>query len=51
VANDAYQVCVIQGNKEGAQLAESLLRNIIVNQPLIESSEMLVPQVCNIINS
>jgi tudor domain-containing protein 2 len=44
VATCAYQVCVIQGNKEGAQLAESLLHNIIVNQPLIESSEMLVPQ-------
>jgi tudor domain-containing protein 2 len=47
LATDTYQVCVIQGNQEGAQLAESLLHNIIVNQPLIESSEMLVPQcVC-----
>jgi hypothetical protein len=48
---DAFQVCVIQGNQEGAQCAESLIRDIIVNQPLIESSEIFVPQVCSSINS
>jgi len=41
---DAFQVCVIQGNQEGVQLAESLIHDIIVNQPLIESSEIFVPQ-------
>jgi len=51
VETDAFQVCVIQGNREGAQLAESIIHDIIVNQPLIESSEMLVPQVCSSINS
>lgn len=44
---DAYRVCAIRGTPEGAQLAESLIHNIILNQPLIESHEMLVPQhVC-----
>jgi hypothetical protein len=37
VAADDYDVCVIQGNQEGALLAESLIHNIIGNQPLIES--------------
>ena len=37
VETDAFQVCVIQGNQEGAQLAESLIHDIIVNQPLIET--------------
>jgi len=51
VVADAYKVCVIQGDQEGTQLAESLIHNIIVNQPLIENSEMFVPQVCSTINS
>jgi tudor domain-containing protein 2 len=45
VGNDQYRICVIQGNREGAQLAESLIHDIILNQPLIESYEMVVPQV------
>ena len=46
-----YQVCVIQGNQESVQLAESIIHDIIVNQPLIVNYEMLVPQVCSSINS
>jgi hypothetical protein len=43
--NDQYRICVIQGNREGVQLAESLIHDIILNQPLIENYEMFVPQV------
>lgn len=50
VGNDQYRICVIQGNREGAQLAESLIHDIILNQPLIESHEMFVPQVYYDIN-
>jgi hypothetical protein len=51
VETDAYRVCAIRGTTEGAQLAESLIHNIILNQPLIESYEMFVPQVCSNIHS
>lgn len=44
LGNDQYRICVIQGNREGTQLAESLIHDIILNQPLIESHEMFVPQ-------
>jgi hypothetical protein len=46
--SDQYQICVVQGNREGAQLAESLIHDIILNQPLIENYEMFVPQVRNV---
>jgi len=51
VVSDAYQVCIIQGNQEGAQLAEALIRDIIANRTLTEHTEMLVPQVCSSISS
>ncbi|PSN39206.1 Tudor and KH domain-containing protein [Blattella germanica] len=39
-----HRVCVIRGTPEAAQLAESLIHDIILNQPLIETYEMFVPQ-------
>jgi tudor domain-containing protein 2 len=46
VETDHHRVCVIRGTPEGAQLAESLIHDIIFNQPLIETYEMFIPQVC-----
>lgn len=44
---DEYKVCVIRGTAEAAQYAESLIHEVIVSQPLIETYEMLVPiQAC-----
>jgi hypothetical protein len=45
VETDQHRVCVIRGTPEGAQLAESLIHDIILNQPLIETHEIFVPQV------
>lgn len=42
-----YKICIIQGTPEDAQYAESLIHEIIVGQPLIETYEMFVPaQAC-----
>ncbi|XP_069692009.1 tudor and KH domain-containing protein homolog [Periplaneta americana] len=41
---DQHRVCIIRGTPEGAQLAESLIHDIMLNQPLIETLEMFVPQ-------
>lgn len=39
-----YCLCIIQGNEiEGIRLAESMIKNIIDNQPIIETYELLVP--------
>ncbi|KAM0736663.1 Tudor and KH domain-containing protein-like protein [Formica fusca] len=38
------RVCIIQGNEmEGIRLAESMIKNIIDNQPIIETYELFVP--------
>ena len=45
--NGKYRKCIIRGTPEAAQYAESLIHELIVNQPLIETFEMLVPsQAC-----
>lgn len=44
---DEYKICVIRGTAEAAQYAESLIHEVIVSQPLIETHEMFVPiQAC-----
>ncbi|XP_034256100.1 tudor and KH domain-containing protein homolog [Thrips palmi] len=41
--NDKFRVVIIQGTRDAAQLAESMIHEIVTNQPLIISHEMLVP--------
>lgn len=38
-----YSLCVIRGTEDSVQVAEQLIHEIIVNQPLIENFEMYVP--------
>lgn len=42
-SSEKYRVVTIQGTPESAQLAESMIHEIIMNQPLIISHEMWVP--------
>ncbi|XP_029163809.1 tudor and KH domain-containing protein homolog [Nylanderia fulva] len=46
-----YRLCIIQGKEmEDIRLAESMIKNIIENQPIIETYELLVPyEACGII--
>ncbi|XP_050457964.1 tudor and KH domain-containing protein-like isoform X2 [Cataglyphis hispanica] len=43
-----YRLCMIHGNEiEGIRLAKSMIKNIVDNQPIIETYEMFVPfEVC-----
>ena len=41
---EQHRVCIVRGTGEGAQLAEYLIHDIILNQPLIETQEIFVPQ-------
>jgi hypothetical protein len=52
-AADGCNMCVIEGSREGAELAENIIRNIITieEKRQIKSSEMLITEVCNTINS
>lgn len=46
-SNDNFKVCKIEGTPEGVELAEFFIHEVIVNQPLIETYEMVVPsQTC-----
>lgn len=45
MSTDSVRVVTIQGTSDSAQLAESMIHEIIMNQPLIISHEMLVPSV------
>lgn len=39
-----YAICIIRGNEmEGIRLAESIIKNILDNQPIIETYELFVP--------
>ncbi|KAK3907750.1 Tudor and KH domain-containing protein-like protein [Frankliniella fusca] len=42
-SNEEFRVVTIQGTAESAQLAESMIHEIIMNQPLIITHEMWVP--------
>lgn len=44
-ASDEYRVCIIRGTAEAAQYAESLIHEVIVSQPFIETFEMMVPVI------
>lgn len=38
-----FRMCVVRGTVENIRIAEAMLRDIIENQPLIESYEIFVP--------
>nr|CAD7449793.1 unnamed protein product [Timema bartmani] len=42
---DEFRVCVIRGTADSAQVAEFMIRDLILNQPLIETVEIKIPQV------
>ena len=46
--NEKFRTFRIRGTPETAQLAESMIQEMILNQPLILSHEMLVPQVSDL---
>nr|CAD7460149.1 unnamed protein product [Timema tahoe] len=41
---DEFRVCVIRGTADSAQVAEFMIRDLILNQPLIETVEIKIPQ-------
>lgn len=40
------RICVIRGSQLACSVAETLIREFIANQPLLESVDVLVPQSC-----
>ncbi|CAH0388599.1 unnamed protein product [Bemisia tabaci] len=42
--NQEYRTCIIRGTPETAQLAESMILEVIKNQPLVETEEIWVPK-------
>lgn len=40
------RVCIIRGSQFACSVAESLIRDCIANQPLVESFDMVVPANC-----
>ncbi|KAL1109972.1 hypothetical protein AAG570_014081, partial [Ranatra chinensis] len=48
--DEVYRLCQIRGSADAVQMAESLILDAILNQPVIETFEMWVPQkTCGII--
>lgn len=45
MANEKFRTFKIRGTPESAQLAESMIQEMILNQPLILSHEIWIPQV------
>nr|CAD7405432.1 unnamed protein product [Timema cristinae] len=43
---DEFRVCAIRGTADSAQVAEFMIRDLILNQPLIETVEIKIPQGC-----
>nr|CAD7573612.1 unnamed protein product [Timema californicum] len=41
---DEFRVCAIRGTADSAQVAEFMIRDLILNQPLIETVEIKIPQ-------
>ncbi|CAH1376311.1 unnamed protein product [Tenebrio molitor] len=39
-------ICVIRGTVEGCNIAENLVQEFIINQPVLECEDMFVPQQC-----
>jgi polyribonucleotide nucleotidyltransferase len=43
--DDEIRICRIRGSSESAQLAETMIHDLIINQPVIHSLVLNVPQV------
>ncbi|KAG8263013.1 hypothetical protein J6590_041784 [Homalodisca vitripennis] len=48
--NEEYRTCYIRGTAESAQMAESMLHEIITTQPLIIVYETWVPELTDLIS-
>lgn len=44
--DDNLKLCIIRGSEEACHIAESLIKDFIENQPIIESEDVWVPISC-----